>query len=154
MARCSRMCFQAETSTGEKTGCFLTWKDTGCFDLMTVLKSGPLRDNSDVNTGVTCGLMMCIPPTAVKCMSVCECVCVFDVPVQPAQQTLCSCDQLNDGSEEVVRGLVGVLPVIAGVLSALRRRVVEVVGRSPHTAHQSLQVVGFNTIILMKESSN
>ena len=73
---------------------------------------------------------------------------VLHVPVQPAQQTLGSCDQLHHGGQELIGGLMGAFVVVGGVLPPLQHRTAQVVVCHPHLPHQGLQVVRLHAVVL------
>lgn len=60
------------------------------------------------------------------------------LPVQPGQQTLGSCDQLDDGCQESVGGLMGNLVMVSRILPALRNGPAQVMMRCSHLSHNSL----------------
>lgn len=72
------------------------------------------------------------------------------LPVQPGQQILGSCNELDNGAQELVGGLMGNLVVVGGILPALRHGGAQAVVRCSHIPHDGLQVVGLHAVVLWK----
>lgn len=75
------------------------------------------------------------------------CVCVT-LPVQPGQQILGGCNQLDHSSQEFIGGLMGDLAVVGGVFPALRHGAAQAVVRCSHLPHHGLQVVRLHAVVL------